>query len=130
MADTHIVSSFSNDLNQIDRLVLEMGGLVEQQLQKATRALQKEDRVLAKEVMKGDARINELENELNDAAIRILALRQPFALDLRTVVMSLKIARHLERIGDYCKNTARRTNTIAKAGAFTGSIDTLSLIHI
>ena len=125
MADTHIVSSFSNDLNQIDRLVLEMGGLVEQQLQKATLALQKEDRVLAKEVMKGDARINELENELNDAAIRILALRQPFALDLRTVVMSLKIARHLERIGDYCKNTARRTNTIAKAGAFTGSIDTL-----
>jgi len=126
MADSHIVSSFSNDLNQIDSLVLEMGGLVERQLQNATRALQKEDRDLAKDVMQGDSRINALESELNDTAIRVLALRQPVAIDLRTVVMSLKIARHLERIGDYIKNTARRTNTIAKAGAFTGSIDTLS----
>ena len=125
MSETHIVSSFSDDLNQIDSLVLEMGGLVERQLRNATQALLKEDRELAKDVMRGDARINELEAELNDAAIRILALRQPFALDLRTVVMSLKIARHLERIGDYVKNSARRTNTITKAGAFTGSIDTL-----
>lgn len=126
MVDSHIVSSFSSDLNQIDSLVLEMGGLVERQLQNATQALQKEDRELAKEVMHGDSRINALESELNDTAIRVLALRQPVALDLRTVVMSLKIARHLERIGDYIKNTARRTNTIAKAGAFTGSVDTLS----
>lgn len=125
MSDTHIVSSFNNDLNQIDSLVLEMGGLVERQLQNATQALQKEDRVLAKQVMKGDSRINALETELNDVAIKVLALRQPVAVDLRTVVMSLKIARHLERIGDYIKNTARRTNTIAKAGAFTGSLDTL-----
>lgn len=125
MVDKHIVTSFSNDLNQIDSLVLEMGGLVEQQMQNARLALEKEDRVLAKQVMKGDSRINALEAELNDAAIRVLALRQPVALDLRTVVMSLKIARHLERIGDYIKNTARRTNTIAKAGAFTGSLDTI-----
>ena len=126
MSDTHIVSSFNNDLNEIDSLVLEMGGLVEPQLQNATQALQKEDRVLAKQVMKGDSRINALETELNDVAIKVLALRQPVAVDLRTVVMSLKIARHLERIGDYIKNTARRTNTIAKAGAFTGSLDTLA----
>ena len=126
MSDTHIVSSFNNDLNQIDSLVLEMGGLVERQLQNATQALHMEDRVLAKQVMKGDSRINALETELNDVAIKVLALRQPVAVDLRTVVMSLKIARHLERIGDYIKNTARRTNTIAKAGAFTGSLDTLT----
>lgn len=125
MVDKHIVSAFNNDLNQIDSLVLEMGGLVEQQLQNATLALQKEDRALAKQVMQGDSRINALEAELNDVAIKVLALRQPVAVDLRMVVMSLKIARHLERIGDYIKNTARRTNTIAKAGAFTGSIDTL-----
>lgn len=125
MVDSHIVSSFNNDLKQIDSLVLEMGRLVEEQLQNATQALQKEDRSIAKQVMKGDSRINALEAQLNDTAIRVLALRQPVALDLRTVVMSLKIARHLERIGDYIKNTARRTNTIAKAGAFTGSLDTL-----
>jgi len=125
MNEQHIVSSFTEDMNQLDGLVLQMGGLVEQQLQKATTALKKEDRELAKEVLRGDDRINALESELNDAAIRILALRQPVAIDLRNVVMSLKIARHLERIGDYAKNTARRTNTITKADAFTGSIGTL-----
>lgn len=121
----HIVTSFNDDMNQIDRLVLEMGGLVEQQLRNATIALRKEDRNLAKQVLKGDDRINELESELNDAAMKVLALRQPFAADLRSVVMSLKIARHLERLGDYAKNTARRTNTITKADAFTGSVGTL-----
>lgn len=126
MNDQHIVSSFTEDMNELDSLVLQMGGLVEQQLQNAAKALRKEDRELAKKVLKGDDRINELEAELNDAAIRILALRQPVAIDLRNVVMSLKIARHLERIGDYAKNTARRTNTITKADAFTGSVSTLT----
>ena len=125
MSTEHIVSSFSEDMNQLDALVLEMGGLVEQQLQNATIALRKEDRLLAKQVLKGDSRINELEAELNESAIRILALRQPVAIDLRNVVMSLKIARHLERMGDYAKNIARRTNTITKADAFTGSVSTL-----
>jgi len=126
MNDQHIVSSFTEDMNELDSLVLQMGGLVEQQLQNAAKALRKEDRELAKQVLRGDDRINELEAELNDAAIRILALRQPVAIDLRNVVMSLKIARHLERIGDYAKNTARRTNTITKADAFTGSVGTLT----
>lgn len=126
MNDQHIVSSFTEDMNELDSLVLQMGGLVEQQLQNAAKALRKEDRELAKQVLRGDDRINELEAELNDAAIRILALRQPVAIDLRNVVMSLKIARHLERIGDYAKNTARRTNTITKAEAFTGSVSTLT----
>ncbi|RZV34922.1 MAG: phosphate transport system regulatory protein PhoU, partial [Acidimicrobiales bacterium] len=115
MSDQHIVSSFTEDMNELDSLVLQMGGLVEQQLKDATIALKKEDRELAKKVLKGDAAVNELEATLNDAAIRILALRQPVAMDLRNVVVSLKIARHLERMGDYSKNIGRRTNTIAKA---------------
>jgi phosphate transport system protein len=125
MNERHIVKSFNEDMNQIDSLILQMGGLVEHQLKNATTALQKEDRALAKVVLKGDAPINDLEAELNDTAIKILALRQPVAIDLRNVVMSLKIARHLERMGDYAKNMARRTNTITKADAFTGSVGTL-----
>ena len=125
MTATHIVSSFSNDMNQLESLLLEMGGLVEQQLKNATDALHKEDRDLAKTVLRGDDRINELEAALNENALKILALRQPVSVDLRTVVMSLKIARHLERVGDYAKNMARRTRTITKAEAFTGSLDTL-----
>ena len=126
MTSTHIVSSFNEDMNQLESLLLEMGGLVESQLRNATQALLKEDASLAKAVLKGDSRINELESALNDSALKILALRQPVALDLRTVVMSLKIARHLERIGDYSKNMARRTRTITKADAFTGSLDTVA----
>ena len=125
MNDQHVVSSFNDDMNQLESMLLEMGGLVEVQHKTATQALKKEDRDLAKVVLRGDARINKLEAELNDTAIKILALRQPVANDLRVVVMSLKIARHLERIGDYAKNTARRLNTITKASAFRGSIATL-----
>lgn len=125
MNKSHIVTSFNDDLNHIESLLLEMGGLVEQQLLSATTALRKGDRVLAKQVLKGDKRVNKLEAKLNESAIKILALRQPVAADLRNVVMTLKMASHLERIGDYTKNMARRTNTITKAEAFTGSIGTL-----
>ncbi len=125
MNTEHIVSSFNDDLNRIEALLLEMGGLVEQQLSSATTALRKEDRNLAKKVLKGDKRINTLEAKLNESAIKVLALRRPVAADLRNVVMTLKMASHLERIGDYTKNMARRTNTITKAEAFTGSIGTL-----
>ena len=125
MTTEHIVSSFSNDMNKLESLLLEMGGLVEQQLKDATAALRTEDRSLAKKVLKSDDRINELEASLNENALKVLALRQPVAIDLRMVVMSLKIARHLERIGDYAKNMARRMRTITKADAFTGSVDTL-----
>jgi len=125
MTTTHIVASFTDDMNQLESILLEMGGLVEQQLKDATYALRKEDRDLAKKVLKSDDRINELEAALNESALKILALRQPVAIDLRMVVMSLKIARHLERVGDYAKNMARRMRTITKAEAFTGSVDTL-----
>ncbi len=125
MNETHIVSSFTDDMNELESLLLQMGGLVEEQLKNATLALKKSDRELAKTVLKGDERINDLEAQLNETAIKILALRQPVAVDLRSVVMSLKIARHLERVGDYAKNTARRINTITKASAFTGSVSTL-----
>lgn len=126
MEQKHIVTSYDNDLNSLDSLVLQMGGFVEQQLKNATNALGKDDAALAKTVIKGDRRINELEAELNETAIKVLALRQPVAADLRNVVMTLKIAGHLERIGDYTKNMARRINTMSKAEAFRGSISTLT----
>lgn len=125
MQKQHIVSSFNDDLERMESALLEMGGLVERQLLLATQAMQREDRELAKKVLYGDERINELEAVLNDTGIRILALRQPVAIDLRNVVMTLKIAGHLERIGDYTKNMARRLRTITKADAFIGSEDTL-----
>ena len=125
MSDEHIVSSFDQDMTQLRNLFLEMGHIVSSQLQAATRALRKEDRALAKQVIAGDKELNTLESELNELAIKILALRQPFATDLRKVVATLKGAGHFERMGDLTRNIAQRTNTITKAEAETGSIETL-----
>lgn len=125
MSDDHIVTSFDEDMSLLEAMFLEMGDIVIAQLKAATQALDKEDRVLAKQVVKGDKQLNKMEAELNDLAIKILALRQPFADDLRKVVITLKSAGHLERIGDLTRNMAQRTNTITKAEADTGPIDTL-----
>ena len=125
MSDDHIVSSFNEDMSRLEAMFLEMGSIVAEQLKLATRALRKEDRVLAKQVIKGDKRLNKMEAELNELAIKILALRQPFAGDLRKVVVTLKCAGHLERMGDLSRNMAQRTNTITKAEADTGPIETL-----
>ena len=125
MSDDHIVSSFNEDMSRLEAMFLEMGSIVAEQLKLATRALRKEDRVLAKQVIKGDKRLNKMEAELNELAIKILALRQPFAGDLRKVVVTLKCAGHLERMGNLSRNMAQRTNTITKAEADTGPIETL-----
>jgi len=125
MNTDHILRSFDKALNKNENLILEMGGLVEQQLKEATRALKKEDAKLSKKVLLSHNNIREMEAKINASAIQVLALRQPVAMDLRNVIMSLRIAGHLERIGQYTKNMARRTHTITKADAFTGSISTL-----
>jgi len=125
MSEDHIVSSFDDDMTRLRDMFLEMGHIVSAQLQAATRALRKEDRELAKQVIAGDKELNALESDLNDLSIKILALRQPFAADLRKVVGTLKSAGHFERMGDLARNIAQRTNTITKAEAETGSIETL-----
>ena len=125
MSGEHIVSSFDEDMGKLRGLFMEMGRIVASQLKAATQALRQEDRDLAKQVMAGDKQLNHLELELNDLAIDILALRQPFAGDLRQVVTTLKSAGHLERMGDLARNMAQRTNTITKAEAEKGSIETL-----
>ncbi|WP_017932692.1 phosphate signaling complex protein PhoU [Robiginitomaculum antarcticum] len=126
MTATHIVSSFDDDLNKVESLVIEMGGLVEYQLSNAISAMMKSDVELASKVIGGDGQINALEAEINALAIRVLALRQPVAQDLRSMVMTLKIASHLERMGDYAKNIARRANTITRSNSFYGSLSTLT----
>ena len=125
MSENHIVASFDNDMSKLESLFQEMGDIVLVQLKDATRALRKEDRDLAKKVVKGDKQLNELERDFTDLAIKILALRQPFAIDLRYVLTTLKSAGHLERMGDLTRNMAQRTRTIAKAEAETGPIETL-----
>lgn len=114
MTNEHIVKAFDEELGQIENLIMEMGGLVEAQITDAILALNRRDVELAGNIIAGDQRIDRLEADIDAAVVTILALRQPKAQDLRAVVVALKIATNLERIGDYAKNIAKRTNVLAK----------------
>ena len=105
----HIVSAFDQDLRGISSRIAEMGGLAEEQLTSAIAALESRDSELAEEVIRSDKRLDQMELELEQAAIQLMALRQPMANDLREVVAALKIASALERMGDLAKNVAKRT---------------------
>lgn len=122
MTDDHIVKSFGEELDRIDQLIVEMGGLAETQLASAIRALVRRDSDLANDVREGDARIDELEREINDRIVRILALRQPMAGDLRIAIAALKISNELERIGDYAKNVAKRSVVLVQSPAMSSTL--------
>jgi len=104
----HIVKSFDSELKQLNRMIAEMGGLAEAQLLAATDALIARDSALAARAVDGDRQIDGLEHDIGNFTIRILALRQPMAQDLREVVAAIKISSDIERIGDYAKNIAKR----------------------
>ncbi len=113
MENAHIVSSFDDDLGQIESLILEMGGLVETQIHEASTALVDRDLVLSRKVRRDDKSVDELESRIDELTLRTLALRQPMAGDLRQVISALKIGANLERIGDYAKNIAKRIEVLA-----------------
>lgn len=115
MASEHILKVFDEELRALDNLVARMGGLVEAQLGAAVQALVQRDADRAAAIVAGDDRIDELEQEIDHHSVRMLALRQPMAADLRTVIAALKIASDLERIADYAANVAKRSIAIAKA---------------
>jgi len=112
MAKDHIVKSFDNELTQIDNGIAEMGGLCETQLADTIEALVRSDSDLAERVVIQDKRIDELEHEVNHHAVRLLALRQPMADDLRLAIAAMKTSSDLERIGDLAKNVAKRVAAV------------------
>lgn len=105
----HIVKSFEQELKHLRGLLVEMGGLVENQLAMATAAVVQGDGAAATAALEQDPAVDGLERRVEQLVIRLLALRQPVAGDLRTVVAALKIASDLERIGDYAANVAKRS---------------------
>ncbi|MCH9806334.1 MAG: phosphate signaling complex protein PhoU [Alphaproteobacteria bacterium] len=114
MKSDHIVRSFDEDLQQIENLVSRMGGMVELQIDNSAISLVQRDVELAKAVRADDRKIDNLESEIDIAVVRVLALRQPAAQDLRAVVAVLKIAASLERIGDLAKNIAKRSTVLGE----------------
>jgi len=113
MHDEHIAAAFDRDLEALQALMMKMGGLVEDAIGNAARSLEMRDAELAEEVRAGDRAIDGLEERINQDAARIIALRQPAAVDLRVVLAVMKVSGNLERIGDYAKNIAKRTTILA-----------------
>ncbi len=104
----HTVKSFDEELSHLANILARMGGLAEAQLASALQALSRRDSELAARVVASDQRIDELEQEVQNFTVRMLALRQPVAADLRHIVAALKISSEIERIGDYAANVAKR----------------------
>ncbi|GHA44874.1 phosphate transport system regulatory protein PhoU [Amylibacter ulvae] len=112
MDHTHIVTRFDKDLNEIETLLVQMADEVAAQMKQAAKALKNGDDKLAKKVIKGDSVINALEEKIDDKAIRLIALRQPMAEDLRSAITTLKISTALERMGDYAKTMSHRVRAV------------------
>ncbi len=110
----HTAKAFDVDLQDLTRLVSEMGGMAEKQIGDAIDALSKQDEALATRVIAIDVKIDMLQREIEERAILTIAKRQPMAIDLRDVVGALRVANDLERLGDLAKNIAKRTPVIAR----------------
>jgi phosphate transport system protein len=108
----HIVKAFDTDLQDLQRLVAEMGGRCEHQIASAMDALARHDTEQAQQIITGDLAIDALQREIEDKAILTIARRQPMAVDLREIVASLRVANDLERIGDLAKNMGKRVVAI------------------
>ena len=119
--EKHIASVFDRDLEAIQALIMKMGGLVEANIKDAAQALEERDVELAEKVRDSDKVIDKLEEEVNEEAARLIALRSPTAGDLRTVLTVMKISTNLERCGDYAKNLAKRTGVLVNMNPITGA---------
>lgn len=112
MAFEHTARAFDGDLQELIRLVAEMGGLAERQIVDSVDALVRRDKELGSRVVAGDAQLDQLQRVIEERAVLTIAKRQPMAVDLRVIVSSLRVATDLERIGDLAKNIGKRVNVL------------------
>jgi phosphate transport system protein len=113
-APEHLVKSYDQDLRRLRAMISEMGGIVESQVALAADAILRNDPAAATRAVEADPKVDKLERDIEQFVIRLLALRQPMAADLRLIVAALKITGDLERIGDYATNAAKRSIVLAE----------------
>ena len=106
--NSHIVKAYDEDLNHLTAEVARMGGLAEAQVSEAIASMARRDATLAQQVIDRDLKIDALHLDIEHKAIRLIALRQPMADDLRRTVAAIKIAQDLERVGDLARSVAKR----------------------
>lgn len=112
MAD-HTVKAFDEDLDSLKSMLATMGGLAEEQLANSIEALSRRDLKLADSVIHADEQMDQMEAAIEEKAILTIAKRQPMASDLRSLMVSIRIASDLERIGDLAKNVAKRAHAFS-----------------
>src|SRR3954468_12767305 len=108
----HTAKAFDVDLQELTRMVAEMGGLAEKQIADAVDALARRDADRAQRTVASDPSIDALQHEIEERAVLTIARRQPMAVDLREIVGALRVANDLERVGDLAKNIAKRVTAI------------------
>jgi phosphate transport system protein len=113
------MKAFDADLEELARMVAEMGGLAEKEIADSVVALARRDVDLAQRVIALDPSVDALERAIEEKAILTIARRQPMAVDLRDIVGSLRVSSDLERIGDLAKNIAKRVLALDADIAFS-----------
>ncbi|WJW80371.1 phosphate signaling complex protein PhoU [Bartonella sp. TP] len=116
MGANHIVSLFDDELRYLENKVLFMGEHAIFMIQRAIQAVITKDSALAKQVIEDDVVLDNIERDIDEKAIAIIAKRQPMAVDLRQIIGTIRIATDLERIGDKGKNIAKRAAVINTTG--------------
>lgn len=106
---------FSREMEKIKKLILSLGTMVEERVRMATKAIEKNDAILAQRIIKSDYEIDEMEVDIEEECLKVLALHQPVAIDLRFIIAVIKINNELERIGDQAVNIAERVWVTAKS---------------
>jgi phosphate transport system protein len=119
----HTDRAYEADLAHLRTVILEMGGLVEDQITQAVRALTERDDALARETIDRDHAVNRIDVEIDDLCIKLLALHQPAARDLRLITTALKITTDLERIGDLASHIAERAHELVDEDPVKAYID-------
>ena len=115
----HTVKSYGEELNHLTAEVTRMGGLAEAQVADAIDCIARRDGPLAQQVVARDERLDILQAEIERKAFKLIALRQPMAVDLRHAVAALKISMSLERCGDMAKNIGKRALILTEADPMT-----------
>ena len=117
MPEKHLSTQFDSELSAVSTRVMEMGGLVESQIQQAIVALSKFSVEVANEVSATEPRVNAMEVDIDRELSSIIARRQPTARDLRLLIAISKTTANLERVGDEAEKIARMVRSIIKSGA-------------
>lgn len=126
MPNSHIVSSFGEDIKNLRQKIVGMAKLVQEQFNNAEQALVERNLTLASSVKDRDTIVDQMEQEIEQKAIELIATRSPMADDLREIISAIKICNALERIGDYAKNLSKRVPVINQEKQFVANTTVIS----